>query len=414
MSNHACRVIPLVLMALAAGCKETTGVLSPGPGGPGPAQLTEQEAAVSQANTGFGLSLLREVLSEESDPNVLVSPLSASMALGMTMNGAGGDTWDAMRSTLGFGTMPEAEVREAYRGLIDYLNGRDPSVEFGLANSAWYEESFPVHEAFLDVAREYFDAEVVGLDFQDPASPGVISAWAEEKTGGRIRDLVTDIDPLEKLFLVNAVYFSAPWSLPFNPDATRDGDFRTLEGDVVQVPLMSLDGNVHYRSDDLVEAVELIYADSAYSMVVMAPGEGAQIEGLADFLTPGGLEGLVDSMTSGRIFLTLPKFSFEYDILLDPALERMGMGIAFQPWVADFTRIADRDDIHITRVEQKAFIDVHELGTEATAATSVGVGITSMPPQVTFDRPFFFLIRDRDSGAILFLGRLGDPSNTGS
>jgi serine protease inhibitor len=299
MSNHACRVIPLVLaMTLAAGCKETTGVLSPGPGGPGPAQLTEQEAAVSQANTGFGLSLLREVLSEESDPNVLISPLSASMALGMTMNGAGGDTWDAMRSTLGFGTMPEAEVREAYRGLIDYLNGRDPSVEFGLANSAWYEESFPVHEAFLDVAREYFDAEVVGLDFQDPASPGVISAWAEEKTGGRIRDLVTEIDPLEKLFLVNAVYFSAPWSLPFNPDATRDGDFRTLEGDVVQVPLMSLDGNVHYRSDDLVEAVELIYADSAYSMVggsdlsndlVCFPGHGpcgepVCLEGIWEYL----------------------------------------------------------------------------------------------------------------------------------
>jgi len=400
----------VAVAAIASGCQKRAGPT--GPVAPPPlAELTLNEQQVSGANTSFGLTLLREILADETEPNVLISPLSASMALGMTMNGAVGDTYDAMRTTLGFGSLSEEEVNSAYRGLIDYLNGRDAKVEFGLANSAWHEQSFPVHEAFLQAARDHFDAEVRAIDFMDPAAPGLISGWAEERTGGRIRDLVTEIDPLEKLFLVNAVYFKAPWALPFNPDATHPGTFRTLDGGVVQTPLMTLDGGVHHVSNGLVEAVELMYADSAYSMLVVAPAVGRGLEEIDAVLTPSGLDSLVASLESSRILLTLPKFTFDYDVLLDPALERMGMGIAFIPWVADFTRIGDRDDIHITRVDQKAFIDVHELGTEAAAATSVGVGITSAPPQITFDRPFHFMIRERASGTILFLGRVGDPSS---
>ena len=405
------RSLALVVVAVAASaCQERAGPTGPVEPPP-PSELTLAEQQVSGANTGFGLGLLRQVLAEESEPNVLISPLSASMALGMTMNGAIGDTYDAMRATLGFGALSEAEVNAAYRGLIDYLRGRDSKVEFGLANSAWYEQSFPVHDAFLNTARDHFDADVHAIDFMDPASPGVISAWAEDRTGGRIQDLVTEIDPLEKLFLVNAVYFKAPWSLPFNPDATHPGSFRTLGGGIVQVPLMTLDGSIHHVSDASFDAVELMYADSAYSMLVVAPAEGRELAELDAVLTPSGLDALVGSLASSRILLTLPKFTFEYEVLLDPALDRMGMGIAFHPFLADFTRIADRDDLHITRVNQKAFIDVHELGTEAAAATSVGVGITSAPPQITFDRPFHFVIRERASGTILFLGQVGDPSS---
>jgi len=399
----------VVVAATTSACQERTGPTDP-VGPPPPSELTLAEQQVSGANTGFGLTLLREVLADETEPNVLISPLSASMALGMTMNGAVGDTYDAMRATLGFGALSEAEVNAAYRGLIDHLRGRDSKVEFGLANSAWYEQSFPVHEAFLRAARDHFDAEVRAIDFLDPESPGVISAWAEERTGGRIQDLVTEIDPLEKLFLVNAVYFKAPWSLPFNPDATHPGPFRTLGGGAVQVPLMTLDGAVRHVSNASFEAVELMYADSAYSMLVVAPAVGRELEDLDAVLTPSGLDVLVESLESSRIFLTLPKFTFDYDVRLDPALDRMGMGIAFVPFLADFTRIADRADLHITRVGQKAFIDVHELGTEAAAATVVGTGVTSAPPRITFDRPFHFMIRERASGTILFLGRVGDPS----
>jgi serine protease inhibitor len=402
----------LACAVLVAACAERSPV-APGPGtdpGPEPVRpLTTQEQRVAGASVGFGLALLRQVHGAEAAPNLLVSPLSASMALGLTMNGAVGATYDAMRATLGFDGLSEAEINAAYRGLIAQLRARDPKVEFGLANSAWYERSFAVKAPFLEAAREHFDAEVQALDFLSPEAPKTISAWAEQKTGGRIRDLVQEIDPLEKLFLVNAVYFKAPWTRPFMPQATREGDFTRLDGSTARVPLMVLDAVLLQHRDAELQAVELLYADSAYSMVLVAPAAGHSLAPLAPLLTPERWQALLAGMQAERIHLTLPKFRFDYATELSEPLRALGMGIAFRPFDADFSRIADRDDLHITRVEQKAFIDVHELGTEAAAATAVGVGVTSVPPELRFNRPYLFAIRERSTGTLLFTGRVGDP-----
>ncbi|MGH7555315.1 MAG: serpin family protein, partial [Longimicrobiales bacterium] len=228
-----CGAVVAGLLFLTACGKES----AVGPGNEPPRNLTVEETQVAAANTSFGLGLLRELHGAESDPNLFVSPLSASMALGMTMNGARGATLDSMRRTLGFGNLSGAAINQAYAGLIGQLRARDSKVEFRLANSIWHERSFSVEKPFVDAAREHFDAEVRALDFADPQSPAVISSWAEQATGGRIKDLIRSIDPLEKLFLVNAVYFKAPWTTPFNPDATRDGPFRRADGSTVQVPM---------------------------------------------------------------------------------------------------------------------------------------------------------------------------------
>jgi serine protease inhibitor len=372
--------------------------------------LTSVETQVAGANTAFGLGLLQQIHGEEPAGNVLVSPLSASMALGMTMNGAAGPTWDAMRAALGFGTLEEAQVNEAYRGLIRQLRSRDRKVEFRLANSIWHDRAFQVKSPFLQAARDYFDAEVAALDFRSPAAPRTISSWAERETGGRIRDLVESIDPLDVMILVNAVYFKAPWQTPFEPAATAPRPFTRDDGRVVQVPTMLRDGGIpHLRNPD-VQLVELPYADGAFSMVVLAPAGGAGLDRLVAQLTPERWQQWMDGLETGRIMLTMPKFRFEYDIDMNAALAGLGMGIAFQPFVADFRRIADVDDLHISKVRQKAFIDVHELGTEAAAATSVTMSVTSMPPEFRFDHPFLFAIRERESGALLFLGRVGDPA----
>jgi serine protease inhibitor len=372
--------------------------------------LTSVETQVAGANTAFGLGLLQQIHGEEPAGNVLVSPLSASMALGMTMNGAAGPTWDAMRAALGFGTLEEAQVNEAYRGLIRQLRSRDRKVEFRLANSIWHDRAFQVKSPFLQAARDYFDAEVAALDFRSPAAPRTISSWAERETGGRIRDLVESIDPLDVMILVNAVYFKAPWQTPFEPAATAPRPFTRDDGRVVQVPTMLRDGGIpHMRNPD-VQLVELPYADGAFSMVVLAPAGGAGLDRLVAQLTPERWQQWMDGLETGRIMLTMPKFRFEYDIDMNAALAGLGMGIAFQPFVADFRRIADVDDLHISKVRQKAFIDVHELGTEAAAATSVTMSVTSMPPEFRFDHPFLFAIRERESGALLFLGRVGDPA----
>jgi serine protease inhibitor len=387
-----------------SGCAKTIS-------GPEPVRnFTTAEQAVSAANTGFGLQLLQRLHAAESQPNVLVSPLSVSMALGMAMNGAAGETYDAMRSTLGFGNLPEDEVNAAYRGLIAQLRARDARVEFQLANSVWYRQGFAVKQPFLLAAQQHFDASVQALDFSSPAAPRTISQWAEDRTGGRIRDLVEQIDPLDVMFLVNAVYFKAPWQHPFEPAATQQRPFRRAEGSSVSVATMTQDRALPWFRDDDVQLVELPYAGGSFSMVLIAPASGTGLDGLVARLSAQQWEQWLSRLETGRVMLSMPKFRFDYGVQLLPALEALGMGIAFRPRDADFTRIADHDDLHISAVQHKSFIDVHELGTEAAAATSVTISVTSMPPELRFDRPFIFAIRERSSGTILFIGRVADPS----
>jgi len=399
---------PVLALALAAAaCDGSTS----GPDNQEPVRaFTQQELQVSSANTRFGLDLLRGVHARATEPNLLISPLSASMALGMTLNGARASTWDAMRSALGFGGLAESDINEAYRGLIGQLRARDPGVEFKLANSVWHENTFAVETPFLDALRTYFDAQVTALNFADPSAPGVISRWAEDRTGGRIRNLIESIDPLEVMFLVNAVYFKAPWTAPFEPRATGPAPFTRIDGTTVQVATMVADQTRPFFRDSALEAVELLYGDSAFGMVVLLPGAGRTLDQLIASLTPEQWSAWMDRLVPGRLMLRMPKFRFEFGALLNDALREMGMDVAFRPHVADFGRITrSRDDLYISRVQHKTFIDVHELGTEAAAATAVGIGVTSLPPSIIVDRPFLFAIRERSSGTLLFLGRVGAP-----
>ena len=374
--------------------------------------FTAQEGRLADASVGFGLGLYKQVAGAETEPNVLVSPLSASLALGMTMNGAQNTTWDAMRSTLGFGTLTEAEINQAYRGLIAQLLARDAKVTFKIANSIWHERMFSALPPFLNAARDYFDAEVTALDFGHASAPGTISAWAERETNGRIKDLIKQIDAEEIMFLVNAIYFKAPWTMPFDERSTRTGPFRKLDGASVNVPLMTHDGGYRWIQNSEVTALELLYADSAFSMVLLMPRDNGSLAGLEAKLTTAWWTDLMASIRQSRALVTMPRFKFEYGEKLNDALTTLGMGIAFDRTRADFYRIANvrPERLYISRVEQKTFISVDEEGTEAAAATTVGIGVTSLPPQLEFTRPFLFAIRERESGTLLFVGRVGDPS----
>ncbi|MGQ0562873.1 MAG: serpin family protein [Gemmatimonadota bacterium] len=391
------------LVLALAGCSEAAREpISPGPVLPNDTAraLTVQEQQVVAASNRFAFELLRDIDRAESDkPNLMVSPLSVSMALGMTLNGAVGSTFDAMRSTLAFGDLSQHAINAAYRGLIGQLRARDPQVEWGLANSIWYDNAFTAYPTFIDTVRHYFAAEVQQLDFASAAAPKTISTWAEQRTGGRIKNLIDRISPDEVMFLVNAVYFKAPWTRPFEPNATRDMPFRRADGSTANVKMMMVDGAFRHSMSGGRKAVELLYADSAYSMVLWTGSIPSDTEWNA----------LLTGMTNGRVILRLPKFKFDYETELKPLLSDMGMAIAFTPFQANFTRIANRDDLYLTRVTHKSFIDVHELGTEAAAATAVGVGVTSMPPELTFDEPFYFAIRERSTGVVLFAGRVRLP-----
>lgn len=374
-----------------------------------PRDFTLQEAAVANASVGFGLNLLRNVANKENEPNLMVSPLSASMALGMTLNGAAGKTFDDMRATLGFGAMSMEQVNAAYRGLIAQLHARDPNIEFNLANSVWYDHQFTAKQTFIDALQQNFDAEVAALDFTKSDAPTRINSWAERETKGRINKLIEQIQPDEVMFLINATYFKASWSAQFDPRRTHAAAFNKLGGGTVSVPMMLRDGMYRYVIKDGIMAIELPYADSAFSMVLVAATEGNSLAPVNARLTTDGWNNLIGQMRMDRVLLTLPKFTMKYNTRLDPALKAMGMSIAFDKKNADLSGIAG-PGLYLTRVQQNTFLTVDETGSEAAAATTVGVGVVSMPPSLTFNRPFVFAIRERSSGTLLFIGRVGDPS----
>lgn len=401
--NDIRSLVASLVVALPACGQETTG--------PRPVNFTLEQRRVATASNAFGIALLGRIPPDAGSPNVLVSPLSVSLALGMTMNGARGATFDAMRNALAFDEIGQQAVNEAYRGLLDGLRARDPRVEFTIANSVWYEQTFDVHAPFLDVVRASFDAHVQPLDFRDPAAPAAINDWVSDRTGGRIEDLIQSIDPLDVMFLVNAMYFRAPWTTPFEPARTHDGPFTRLDGSTVTARMMTNDATFPAVLDDEVQIVELPYGDSTYGMVLAAPAHGTDFDEFLAGVTPAKWNAWTSALVPGRVLLTMPRFRFAWGDLLNDALASLGMGIAFRPLEADFTRIADRDDLYISRVIHKTFIAVDEEGTEAAAATAVGMSVTSLPPEVRFDHPFIFAIRERSTGVILFLGAIADPSS---
>jgi serine protease inhibitor len=400
----------ILLLALAAAACASDTSTNPEPQRP----LTVQEKDVAKANTAFGLNLLRQVNSAEASGNILLSPLSVSMALGMTLNGANGTTFDAMRQTLAFDAQSQNEINNAYSGLLRQLRARDSKVEIGIANSIWYNNGFSVLPTFSDTVRHYFDAEVRQIDFSSSTSPATISNWAAQKTNNRIQDLIKEIDPQEVMFLVNAVYFKAPWTQTFEEASTQNAPFQRPDGSTVSARMMNNDGSYRWVKNQDVQAVELLYGDSAFSMVLVSAAEGRALTPVTALLEPARWEALMASMQANRVILKMPKFKFTYEKALKDALTTLGMGIAFDESRADLSRIANVSPrrLYISRVQHKTFIDVHEKGTEAAGATAVGIGLTSMPPQLTFDRPFIFVIRERSTGTLLFVGRVFDPTTT--
>jgi serine protease inhibitor len=388
-----------------------------------PRALTAAEADVIEGSNAFAFGLLREMRAFRPDSaNTFLSPLSASMALGMTLNGADGETWTQMRDALGFQGLDEQAVNEAYRSLIALLLELDPAVEFGLGNAIWVDE-IALLPGFVDRAETYFGAVVDALDFDDPASADVMNAWVDSVTKGRIRRLVETVDPDALLYLVNAIYFNADWRATFDEDATYRAPFTRADGSRVTVDMMS--DEVGYRTlnagnPDAVQGVELPYGGGAYTAVAMLPPADRSIDAFVAGLDDGTWRAWMEHFDEAArnedlddegLLVQLPKFELEWGDSLGPALQALGMTDAFDDQRADFTRLTDdREDLFIYDVQQKTYVRVDEEGTEAAAATSVTVGPTSAPPSVTFDRPFLFAIRERYSGTVLFLGVIGDPS----
>jgi serpin B len=405
LSSIALRVLPSLL--ILAGCSDP-------PVGPPkeitklPRPLTAAEQQVSVSGNAFTFALLRQINAVQAGENVFISPLSASMALGMTMNGASGATFDAMRSTLGFDATELEDINRGYQGLIALLRELDPSTDIRIANSIWYRNGFPANTDFVSAMTGFFGARISPLDFSSSTAPATINDWVKTSTAGKIDKIVDQIGADVMMYLINAIYFKGSWRMAFDRSNTRDGTFRLADGTTQPIRMMSQSGNtlrIAYNPD--FRSVDLLYGNSAFAMTILVPNGPADVNDLVAKLSTDKWNDWMTQFHEAKATLALPKFTLKYERELNDDLKALGMAIAFDENDADFSRMSPLGaDLYISKVKQKTYVDVHEEGTEAAAVTSVEISVTSAPPAIVVDRPFVFAIRERLTGTILFIGKI--------
>ena len=332
-----------------------------------------------------------------------------------------------MANTLHF-ILSQDSLHSAFNGLDLELAGRGKGAEgtdeegfrLNIVNALWGQEDFEFLSEFLDLVAENYGAGLRLLDFVNAAEDSriIINDWVSEQTEGKIEDLIPEgvINDLTRLVLTNAIFFNAAWLYPFSAIETTDGAFHLLDGGEVTVPMMRRTARFGLVKCDGYQAVELTYDGGELSMVILLPDTG-QFEEFEGSLDAELVRGITEGLVPTRLDLTMPKFEFASDFSLADTLRAMGMPVAFAssigpctPEMADFSGMTGACELYIKEIVHKAFVSVDEAGTEAAAATAVVMGIESLPPSVTIDRPFVFLIRDIETGAILFVGRVADPS----
>ena len=364
-------------------------------------------SGVVSANTKFGFKLLQDLREREPGGNIFISPLSISIALTMTYNGAVGETERAMAEVLEIDELDLDTVNHSNAALRNSLENPDPKVEISIANSIWSRQGIEFNPDFLERNQLFFGAEVATLDFSAPQTTGIINEWVDTNTNGKIEKIVDRIDPQTLLFLINAIYFKGNWQDEFDKSQTRPGIFHLSDGSEKQVQMMRREGEYPYFRGKHFEAAGLPYGDGRLSMYIFLPNRNSNLD---EFL--GGLNAenwtswLAQFSKVGKdSMMILPRFKLEYEVNLNDTLKALGMEIAFDNR-ADFSGMGP--NLFISEVRHKTFVEVNEEGTEAAAATSV-VGATSVPPTFRVDRPFFFAIYDAETQTILFMGTVTEP-----
>ena len=375
----------------------------------------ERDAVVT-GNTAFALELYGQLRTQEG--NLFCSPYSLSTALAMAYGGARGETAAQMAKVLRF-DLAAAGLHPAFATLAAELNAiqQKGQVKLAIANSLWPQHGCEFLPAYLDLCQKQYGVAITPLDFAKATESArqTINAWVENKTNKKIQELFPPgvLDPMTRLVLVNAIYFKGTWASPFDPQLTKTVPFQVSAGSPVNAPLMQLTKKFRYAESPELQVLELPYAGNDLAMVVLLPRTGDGLAALEKSLTPAKLAAWTTGWRSREVQLWLPKFKTTSQFSLNQTLATLGMTNAFTDQ-ADFSGMDGKKDLLISAVVHKAFVEVNEEGTEAAAATGISIAATSFEepqPPVLFraDHPFLFLIRDNQTGSILFLGRIVDP-----
>jgi len=420
----------LVIMGLLAGCTAAPAAPELSQPSPGTSAQSNKErvkspdvaasdlADLAIGNSAFAFDLYRRL--SQGDTNLFYSPYSISLALAMTYAGARGQTEQQMADTLHF-TLGQEKLHSAFNWLDQQLARRGEDAEdrdgegfkLNIANAIWGQQNHRFLADFLDVLAENYGAGLRGLDFvsQPEESRLIINQWVSDQTEGKIEDLIPPgaIDIWTRLVLTNAIYFNAAWEHQFDEDNTIDRPFYLPDGSQTSVPMMRQTKTFNYTEGDGYRAVELPYDGGELSMVIVVPDEG-NFGAFEDSLDAQLVDDIIRDMESRRVSLAMPKFEFSSDFSLAETLAAMGMPAAFSD--ADFSGMTGAPGLFISDIIHKAFVSVDEYGTEAAAATAVIMPGAAPLETVTLniDHPFIFLIRDIETGSMLFVGRVLNPN----
>jgi serpin B len=411
-----------VVAMILSGCG-TSGV-GPPPANQQGKKTAPQETTVKieplyvEANLQFGFRLLHELDERREAPNLFFSPLSASLALTMVLNGARNETYRQMAHALGYGEQPVERINTENALLLHLLRSPDPKTETLVANSLWVQQGFSLLPSFLQACQKHYEAEVDSVDFMQDREGAAerINGWVKQNTKGLIPKLFepSDFSPLTRLVVVNTLYFKGKWQKPFDKQATREEEFHLEGGKVKRVPMMHQSGKFDYLRGDGFQAVALPYGAGELSFYLFLPDEGRSLQAFLKELTTERWAQWLKGFKPMEGDVGLPRFRIEATYPLKEPLQAMGITDAFDPEKADLSGVAPLTDgrLFITKALQKAVVEVDEEGTKAAAATGVVVSVTAYNPNrftLIANRPFFFIIRHNATGAILFMGIVREP-----
>jgi serine protease inhibitor len=371
-----------------------------------------QKEVITSANE-FAFDLFRPVIADaKGTGNVMISPFSVTSALSMTLNGAAGETFEAIRGTLRMDGKTLQQINETYLKLMTEMVPVDKRVIMEIANSVWVEKRLTVKQSFMNSLQTWYKAEAHDIDVTDPNAVDTVNDWIAEKTHDKITEMLDELSPDLAMLLINAIYFNGKWRYQFDKNETSDSPFYVTGSIQKNVPMMHQKENFNFIETDNVKIAELPYGQGNYTMVVVLPDESFTTSEVVENLSPVLWQEWMDMLVLGtkEVDLSMPRFKYRYKRLLNNDLIDLGMGIAFYG-PADFSNISDQDLI-ISRVLHETFIENDEEGTEAAAATIVEIELTSIPETYTMNlnRPFLYFIRETSTGTIVFMGRVGDPS----
>jgi serpin B len=374
---------------------------------------TEKSAKIIAADNQFGFEIFQKVNASAGEPkNTMISPMSISLALAMVYNGTNGDTKKQMEDMLHKSGLTPDDINQSYKELVAALSSHDPKVELAISNAIFYRNTFSVKNDFITTNQNYYQAEVAGLDFTKTAETlNKVNGWVNTKTKGKIPEILQEVNPEDVMYLLNAIYFNGEWQYRFDPKETTDMPFTKEDNQVVQVPTMTIENPYNYYNHESFQMLEMPYGSGKYSMLIFLPASGKNTNNVISLLSAENVDVWIQKMTEQKKKVYLPKFEFKFDDSLVDELQVLGMTDAFNDAKANLSGISDAAKLVISEVMHKSYIKVDERGTEAAAVTGITIGVTSIGHDNSFrvDHPFVFAIREKDTKAILFIGKVMNP-----